>query len=171
VTNTRGPGAAPIRGWTTKLSRSAHHNMTALQTRLRRDCSLGAGRRGVALAVANRNFIIHQYDEINRELTWLTLSRDLPATSPGTLRQTHAARQRPSCQGRQPCVGQATPAGMSAVVGTPAWATVHDGARSSPHAVSLARMALSDGPTPGVPRPSQPDGTSRGPSDVVIVAP
>lgn len=32
-----------------------------------------------ALMVANRNFIIHQYDEINRELTWLTLSRDLPA--------------------------------------------------------------------------------------------
>lgn len=32
-----------------------------------------------ALAVANRNFIIHQYDEINRELTWLTLARDLPA--------------------------------------------------------------------------------------------
>ena len=28
-----------------------------------------------ALAVANRNFIIHQYDEINRELTWVTLSR------------------------------------------------------------------------------------------------
>lgn len=32
-----------------------------------------------ALAIANRNFIIHQYDEINRELTWLTLSVDLPA--------------------------------------------------------------------------------------------
>jgi uncharacterized protein with HEPN domain len=32
-----------------------------------------------ALAVANRNFIIHQYDAINRELTWLTLSRDIPA--------------------------------------------------------------------------------------------
>jgi uncharacterized protein with HEPN domain len=32
-----------------------------------------------ALAIANRNFIIHQYDEINRELTWLTLYRDLPA--------------------------------------------------------------------------------------------
>lgn len=32
-----------------------------------------------ALAVANRNFIIHQYDEINRDLTWLTPSRDLPA--------------------------------------------------------------------------------------------
>jgi uncharacterized protein with HEPN domain len=31
-----------------------------------------------ALAVANRNFLIHRYDEINRELTWLTLSRDLP---------------------------------------------------------------------------------------------
>jgi uncharacterized protein with HEPN domain len=31
-----------------------------------------------ALAVANRNFLIHQYDEINRELTWLTLLRDLP---------------------------------------------------------------------------------------------
>jgi uncharacterized protein with HEPN domain len=24
-------------------------------------------------------FIIHQYDEINRDLTWLTLSADLPA--------------------------------------------------------------------------------------------
>lgn len=32
-----------------------------------------------ALAVANRNFLIHQYDEINRDLTWLTLSVDLPA--------------------------------------------------------------------------------------------
>ena len=31
------------------------------------------------LAVANRNFIIHQDDQINRELTWLTLSVDLPA--------------------------------------------------------------------------------------------
>ena len=32
-----------------------------------------------ALAVANRNFIIHQYDEIDREQTWLALSVDLPA--------------------------------------------------------------------------------------------
>ncbi len=32
-----------------------------------------------ALAVANRNFLIHQYDQINREQTWLTLSRDLPS--------------------------------------------------------------------------------------------
>lgn len=31
-----------------------------------------------ALTVANRNFIIHQYDEINRQLTWQTLARDLP---------------------------------------------------------------------------------------------
>lgn len=32
-----------------------------------------------ALAVANRNFLIHHYDEINRELTWQTLAVDLPA--------------------------------------------------------------------------------------------
>lgn len=32
-----------------------------------------------ALAVANRNFLIHQYDEINRQMTWLTLVKDLPA--------------------------------------------------------------------------------------------
>ena len=43
-------------------------------------------RRGVAspggvewaVAVANRNFIIHRYDEVSRELTWLTLAADLP---------------------------------------------------------------------------------------------
>lgn len=32
-----------------------------------------------ALAVANRNFLIHQYDGINRSLTWQTLAVDLPA--------------------------------------------------------------------------------------------
>lgn len=32
-----------------------------------------------AIAVANRNFIIHQYDEINRVMTWATLSVDLLA--------------------------------------------------------------------------------------------
>jgi uncharacterized protein with HEPN domain len=32
-----------------------------------------------ALAVANRNFIIHRYDEINRSQTWLTIARDLAA--------------------------------------------------------------------------------------------
>lgn len=31
-----------------------------------------------ALAVANRNFIIHQYDEISRALTWQTIAVDLP---------------------------------------------------------------------------------------------
>src|SRR5687767_1122321 len=31
-----------------------------------------------ALAVANRNFIIHQYDEISRAITWQTLAADLP---------------------------------------------------------------------------------------------
>ena len=30
-------------------------------------------------AVANRNWLIHQYDEIDRQLTWVTLSRDLTA--------------------------------------------------------------------------------------------
>ena len=34
-----------------------------------------------ALAIANRNFIIHRYDEVDREQTWLTLSVDLPAWS------------------------------------------------------------------------------------------
>lgn len=32
-----------------------------------------------ALAIANRNFIIHRYDELDRDQTWLTLSVDLPA--------------------------------------------------------------------------------------------
>lgn len=32
-----------------------------------------------AVAVANRNFIIQQYDDVDREHTWLTLSTDLPA--------------------------------------------------------------------------------------------
>ncbi len=35
--------------------------------------------RGVAWAdaIANRNWLIHQYDQIDRGLTWMTLSRDL----------------------------------------------------------------------------------------------
>lgn len=28
-------------------------------------------------AIANRNWLIHQYDQIDRRLTWITLSRDL----------------------------------------------------------------------------------------------
>lgn len=31
-----------------------------------------------AVAIANRNFLIHQYDEINRDRTWETLSVNLP---------------------------------------------------------------------------------------------
>lgn len=30
-----------------------------------------------ATAIANRNFLIHQYDEIDREITWATLSVNL----------------------------------------------------------------------------------------------
>lgn len=30
-----------------------------------------------ALAVANRNWLIHQYDEIDRQVTWSTLSENL----------------------------------------------------------------------------------------------
>lgn len=30
-------------------------------------------------AIANRNWIIHQYDEIDRAVTWATLDQDLPA--------------------------------------------------------------------------------------------
>lgn len=45
-----------------------------------------------ALAVANRNFIIHQCDQINRELTWLTLSVDLPAWQTSLTRVVDQAR-------------------------------------------------------------------------------
>lgn len=31
-----------------------------------------------ATAIANRNFLIHQYDEIDRQITWATLSVNLP---------------------------------------------------------------------------------------------
>ena len=47
-------------------------------SRLSRLAGRRAGWRGVALAVANRYFIIHKYDESNRELTWPPLSTDLP---------------------------------------------------------------------------------------------
>jgi uncharacterized protein with HEPN domain len=38
------------------------------------------GPRGLTWtdAIANRNWLIHQYDEIDREITWTTLARDLP---------------------------------------------------------------------------------------------
>jgi uncharacterized protein with HEPN domain len=44
-----------------------------------------------ALAVANRNFIIHQYDELNRALTWQTLSADLPEWKASLTRLFRAA--------------------------------------------------------------------------------
>ncbi|MDR0593692.1 MAG: DUF86 domain-containing protein [Bifidobacteriaceae bacterium] len=31
-----------------------------------------------SLAVANRNWLIHQYDEIDRDITWNTLAKSLP---------------------------------------------------------------------------------------------
>lgn len=34
-------------------------------------------------AVANRNWLIHQYDQIDRDITWTTLIRDLPAWRAG----------------------------------------------------------------------------------------
>jgi uncharacterized protein with HEPN domain len=30
-------------------------------------------------AIANRNWLIHQYDRVDRAVTWATLTRDLPA--------------------------------------------------------------------------------------------
>ncbi|MGB3686669.1 MAG: HepT-like ribonuclease domain-containing protein [Ornithinimicrobium sp.] len=53
-----------------------------------------------AIVVANRNFLIHQYDEINRELTWLTLPVTCHHGRPrcsGTSRH----RKRPSVKTRQ----------------------------------------------------------------------
>ena len=37
--------------------------------------------KGVSWAdgIANRNWLIHQYDMIDRDITWATLERDLPA--------------------------------------------------------------------------------------------
>ena len=50
-----------------------------------------------ALAVASRNLHIHQYDEINRELTWLTLLCDLPevqAIAGDAVRRSRGSHQR-----------------------------------------------------------------------------
>lgn len=64
-----------------------------------------------ALAVANRNFIIHQYDELNRAITWETLS---PSTYlPGRPHCGSCSPTPPSCwtatpsdQGPTQTVGQ-----------------------------------------------------------------
>lgn len=43
-------------------------------------------------AVANRNWLIHQYDEVDRQITWVTLSRDL-TTWRDALADTFAAAE------------------------------------------------------------------------------
>lgn len=61
-------------------------------------------RRGVAspegvewaVAVASRNFIVHRYDEIPRELTWQTLAVDLPGLDIGTVAIVRPGRGRPA---------------------------------------------------------------------------
>lgn len=42
-------------------------------------------------AIANRNWLIHQYDEIDREITWTTLARDLPRWRRALARNFEAA--------------------------------------------------------------------------------
>lgn len=42
-------------------------------------------------AIANRNWLIHQYDEIDREITWTTLARDLPRWRQALARSFEAA--------------------------------------------------------------------------------
>lgn len=42
-------------------------------------------------AIANRNWLIHQYDEIDREITWTTLARDLPRWRQALARNFEAA--------------------------------------------------------------------------------
>ncbi|HJQ07286.1 MAG TPA: HepT-like ribonuclease domain-containing protein [Nocardioides sp.] len=55
-----------------------------------------------AIAVANRNFIIHQYDLINRSITWVTLATDLAAWRESLSALFEAARR----------VGGAEPSGQ-----------------------------------------------------------
>ena len=45
-----------------------------------------------ATAIANRNFLIHQYDEIDRQITWATLSVK-------RLRSSEAQSLAPRCSG------------------------------------------------------------------------
>ena len=52
-----------------------------------------------AISVANRNFLIHQYDELNRDLTWQTLSSDLPAWNELSLRDEVFDRRSRSASG------------------------------------------------------------------------
>ncbi|MDN5763502.1 MAG: hypothetical protein L0H41_14460 [Microlunatus sp.] len=52
-----------------------------------------------ALAVANQNFIIHQYEQTNRAMTWRTLAVDLSGWASSLRRTTRHRPCRPS--GRQ----------------------------------------------------------------------
>lgn len=45
-------------------------------------------------AIGNRNWLIHQYDEIDRALTWETLSRDLASGEPRLPTSSPKQRQR-----------------------------------------------------------------------------
>ncbi len=47
-------------------------------TRLSRGGYVPPGGVDWSEAIANRNWIIHQYDQVDRDITWTTLSRDLP---------------------------------------------------------------------------------------------
>lgn len=42
-------------------------------------------------AIANRNWVIHQYDQIDRSITWSTLERDFPAWQAALLPMFEAA--------------------------------------------------------------------------------
>lgn len=47
-----------------------------------------------SLAIANRNFLIHQYDQIDRVLTWSTLAVNLPAWRKSLTELIDEARSR-----------------------------------------------------------------------------
>ncbi|MEA5052001.1 MAG: HepT-like ribonuclease domain-containing protein [Propionicimonas sp.] len=48
-------------------------------------------------AVANRNWLVHQYDQIDRDITWATLKQDL-ATWRNALASSFSGSERPSPQ-------------------------------------------------------------------------
>lgn len=51
-------------------------------------------------AIANRNFIIHQYDEVDRAVTWVTLSADLMDWRARLAHLIHEAEQVLESDGR-----------------------------------------------------------------------
>lgn len=87
-----------VRDWLTRVRLIVQHGEAA--NRLARLQVLAPDGVEWALAIANRNFIIHRYDEISRELTWLTLSRDLPEWQVSLAPLfDHAARALPEIRG------------------------------------------------------------------------